>query len=140
MVKNSKKQQKRSARYRNSKYSPNVYDVSVITAFVMLLVTVTYVSVGPSPYAQAGSGQLLSNTVGQAGALTANTGGTNIICVKNNYGDIICSSVGELVEADGKVFSSCVSEYGCAISCAELTTACTERGSFSACALQNKFC
>ncbi len=115
-------------RFRNSKYAPNVYDVSVITAFVILVVTVTYVSVGPVP-AQ-------TNVAGQAGLAALD----NIICVKNYYGDIVCSSVSEGVEADNKIFSSCSGELGCTITCVELINACTDRGSFSACALQNKFC
>ncbi len=133
-----------TSRYRISKYSPNVYDVSVITAFVILLLTVTYVSVGPAPGNHV-------NTVGQTYIKNyispqANAAGSayvsldDMVCVKNDYGDVVCASVGQLAKADDKIFSNCIGEHGCTLSCTELTDVCTDSGSLSACTLQNKFC
>ena len=105
-----------------------MYDMSVITAFAILVVTVTYVAVGPVPENQ-------SNIIGQA-----SNSFDSLVCVKNDYGNIVCASVSKTVDADNKIFSNCLSEYGCTLSCGELTDACADSGSSSACELQNKFC
>ncbi|MBI4162345.1 MAG: hypothetical protein HY513_01570 [Candidatus Aenigmarchaeota archaeon] len=135
-----RKSKRKNQRYRTSKYAPNVYDVSVITGFVILLLTVTYVSVEPENVAGQGGKVITASVpdINYAGKAYASL--DDIICLKNDYGDIVCSSVGELVKADDKLFANCVSEIGCTLSCVELTNACTDDQSYSACALQNKFC